>query len=532
MPGIKLNLPPKMCTLITAIFFLSPPASSQEQFDIVTAPGAQSATFSWADSYGKSPTRFSREDWQDVIDATWGAGLPTEEKLRIFDAWFTGVDLNYGSFFNLDFDIFAFRNRYRPEIEAGVSRGRFAAIMNYFGYFLKDLHTYIFDIPVRNTALAKGIPLLVVGQWGTNQHFGALLTPLPDSTLLVYKTLPNHPLGLQPGDLVLGYDDVLWKDIYPELVEAQLPLLLNSVNGSTDESMAYYHLQAAGLNWHLFDTIDIVKYSSGDTLHFATRLLAGQRRTIWGSEQIGVPGVAWPDRSRDIRVNWGVIDNTNIGYIYVTSWSFDARFDIREKFRAAVDRLMHEIKADGIVMDFRFNTGGGALAIDGLKLLFNQVTPTVGFDKRAGTPDHFDMISDPLRRESNLVIQPDLNTYYDKPIAVLIGPGSISAGELEAIRLSFHPRTRLFGKPAAGGNSGSDFLNLATNWFASRTSGPIYYVSNHEYLSHISLQPDEPVWFNRDDVANGIDTVAEAAIAWIKSETPTAFAQIREALLR
>lgn len=387
---------------------------------------------------------------------------------------------------------------------------------------------------MRNTPLAKGTPLLVIGQWGTNQHFGALLTPLPDSTLLVYKALANHPIGLQPGDLVLGYDGVLWKDIYPELVAAQLPLVLNSVNGSTDESMAYYHLQAAGLNWHLFDTIDIVKYNSGDTLHFATRLLAGQRRTIWGSEQIDIPGVTWPDRSRDIRINWGVPDNTNIGYIYITSWSFDARFGIREKFRVAIDRLMHEIKVDGIIIDMRFNTGGGALAIDGLNLLFNQVTSTVGFDKRRGTSDHFDMIADPGRRETNLVIRPDPNTFYDKPIAVLIGPGSISAGELEAIRLSFHPRTRLFGKPAAGGNSGSDFLNIATNWFASRTSGPVYYVSNHEYLSHISLQPDQSVWFTRDDAAKEIDTVAEAAIAWIEGETPTsaALTRIREALLR
>ena len=487
-------------------------------------PFAENSTdFSWANQYGKSPTQFSVYEWREIIDARWGTGLPTTQKLQLFDRWWNEVNIRFGAFHNLEVDIMAMRDQYRPEIEAGVSRGRFSGIMNHFTYRLKELHTYIFDIPVRNTRLVKGVPILVIGQWGTNQHFGALLTPLPDSTLLVYKTLPGHPIGLQPGDLVLGYDGKLWKDIYPTLLEAELPYFPNSVNASTDEANAYYMLQAAGLNWHLFDTIDIVKFSTGDTLHFSTSLLAGQSRTIWGSEQIDVPGVVWPNRSQGDRVNWGVVQETNIGYVYVTSWSFDAQFAIRAQFREAIDKLMNEVKADGIILDFRFNTGGGALAVDGLSLLFNQVTPTVGFDRRIrGSSDPLAMEPDPLRRESNLVIRPDPTTYYDKPIAVLIGPGSISAGELEARRLSFHPRVRLFGKTAPGGNTGSSFIDLGnSNWFASLSDGSMYLVSNHQYLAHIGLEPHEYVWFTQVDVANGVDTVVEAALEWIDSENVT-----------
>ena len=482
-----------------------------------------SADFSWVNRYGKSPTQFSINEWREIIDAKWGAGLPTAQKLQLFDRWWNEVNVRFGAFHNLEVDIMALRDRYRPEIEEGVSRGRFSGIMNHFTYRLKELHTYIFDIPVRNTRLIKGVPLLVIGQWGTNQHFGALLTPLPDSTLLVYKALPGHPIGLQPGDQVLGYGGKLWKEIYPTLLEAELPYFPNSVNASTDEANAYYMLQAAGLNWHLFDTIDIVKFSTGDTLHFNTSLLAGQNRTIWGSEQIDVPGVVWPNRSQGDRVNWGVVQETNIGYVYVTSWSFDAQFAIRAQFREAIDKLMNDVKADGIILDFRFNTGGGALAVDGLSLLFNRVTPTVGFDRRIlGSSDPLAMEPDPLRRESNLVIRPDPATYYDKPIAVLIGPGSISAGELEARRLSFHPRVRLFGKTAPGGNTGSSFIDLGnSNWFASLSDGSMYLVSNHQYLAHIGLEPDEYVWFDQQDVANGVDTVVEAALEWIDSENVT-----------
>ena len=495
-----------LCGLIAAG---APPASAQQ------------SGINWAATYGKSPTQFTVEEWHAIIDATWGPGASTAEQLQLFDRWWNEVHLSYAGFHNVDLDIFALRDRYRPEIEAGVSRGRFAGIMSHFTYQLNELHTYLFDIPVRNTTRTKGVPLLTIGQWGTNKHFGALLTPLPDSSLLVYKVLPNHPLGLEPGDLVLGYDGVPWKDIVPTLLEAELPLFLNSVNASTDEANTYYLLQAAGLNWYLFDTIDVVKYSTGDTLHFATSRLAGQNRTIWGSEQIDVPGVVWPNRSRGDRVSWGVVEGTRVGYIYVTSWSFDAQFNIREQFSNAVDSLRRHTETDGLIFDFRFNTGGGALGGDAWELLFDEVVPTIGFDRRVRSTDLFAMEPDPLRQESRLVIQGRPGTYYDKPIAVLIGPGSISAGELEALRLSFHPRARLFGKTAPGGNTGSDFINMGTNWFASLSNSSMYLVSTHQYLAHIGLEPDEPVWFTQEDVAQGIDTVVEAALDWIAGETLT-----------
>ncbi|MGH7601431.1 MAG: S41 family peptidase, partial [bacterium] len=484
------------------------------------ASNAAASDFNWANAHGKSPTKFTAADWRPIIDATWGQGLPAAQKLALFDRWWNEVHLQYGAFHNFAPDIFALRDQYRPEIAAGVSRGRFAAIMNHFTYKLNELHTYAYDIRVSFSTLSKGTPVFVIGQWGSNQHFGAVLTPLPDSTLLVYKSLPNHPLGLVPGDLVLGYDGVPWKRIYPALLEAELPLALNFANASTEEANTYYLLQSAGLNWHLFDTIDIVKYSTGDTLHFNTSLLAGQNRIIWGSEQIDVPGMKWPNRTNGKNVSWGVVTGTKVGYVYVTSWAADAQLTILTQFRNAVDSLMHHTETDGIIFDFRFNTGGTALARDGLVLLFNQTVSTVGFDRRIRGEDHFAMQPDPLRPASALVIRGDPNTYYDKPIAILIGPGSISAGELEARRLSFHPRARIFGKAAAGGNTGSDNINLGnSDWSAMLATGSQYVVSTHEYLAHKGLEPHEKVWFTRDDVAHGIDTVVKAAMAWIAKQT-------------
>ncbi|MCW8812667.1 MAG: hypothetical protein OQK65_03950, partial [Chlorobium sp.] len=96
----------------------------------------------------KSPGHYTKKDWQALIDSVWGPGLPTSEKLAIFDSAFNQIDWWYGAFMNLDVDIDSLRDLYRPEIQNGVSRGRFAAIMNYFSMALKDAHTMIIDIPV------------------------------------------------------------------------------------------------------------------------------------------------------------------------------------------------------------------------------------------------------------------------------------------------------------------------------------------------------------------------------------------------
>ena len=39
-------------------------------------------------------------------------------------------------------------------------------------------------------------------------------------------------------------------------------------------------------------------------------------------------------------------------------------------------------------------------------------------------------------------------------------------------------------------------------------------------MIHKSIEPDYPVWLEKDDVANGIDTVVQAAIAWIQAGGP------------
>jgi len=93
----------------------------------------------------KKPGLYSAEDWATVIDTTWGEGLPTDTKLRIFDNVYDIIDRNFACFQGLNVDMDSLRNLYRPEIADTVSRGRFAAIMNYFVMSFRESHNWVVE---------------------------------------------------------------------------------------------------------------------------------------------------------------------------------------------------------------------------------------------------------------------------------------------------------------------------------------------------------------------------------------------------
>ena len=43
----------------------------------------------------KKPT--TKGEWQELIDARWGPGLPTEQKLQIFDSYWNRIDQQFAS---------------------------------------------------------------------------------------------------------------------------------------------------------------------------------------------------------------------------------------------------------------------------------------------------------------------------------------------------------------------------------------------------------------------------------------------------
>jgi len=461
----------------------------------------------------KQPGHYSKTDWQRVIDSTWGPGLSVSAKLAIFDSFWSTIDDSFACFNSLDVNWDSLRAVYRAEVEDTVSRGRFAAIMNHLAMALREGHTIISDITVNyGTQLLPGVPLWVVGAWMDAGHFGAGLTPLPDSSLLVYRVAANHPLGLKPGDMVMGFDRRRWVDILRELEEAQLPIRQLYTWGSCSTAMTYSLLNAAGMNWHLFDTIDIVKYSTGDTVHLPTSWLEGQGMHLYATDQMDIPGVPMPSTDSMPAATYGVVSGTRIGYIYCWRWYYDAG----ARFYDAVNALTSDPTLKGIIIDFRFNQGGNMFLSDsGLNLLFHDSTATICFTERSDPENHHAMrVVEPA---GNFTV-PGNGVGYDKPIAVLVGPGAVSSGDQVAYRMTFHPRVQTFGLSTNAAFNGRTGLSVFPGWYALYARVEACLASDTTYfLTHREFPVDVPVWHTRDAVANGKDAVVEAAIAWVDS---------------
>lgn len=530
------------------------------EFDLRDAPSAVQAQFARKTLPDPIPSyrlsaKSSQEQWATLIDETWGEGRSTQSKLRIFDQfWFT-IDRSFACFQDIEVDWDGLRTQYRPEIAGGVSRGRFAAIMSRLSLALMDAHTKASNKRVEwFTHSAPGVPLLRVGGWGLDSHFGAGLTPLPDKSLLVYKTVPAHPLGLEPGDIVLGYEGRPWSELYPELLSFGLPV--TGLWGSSASTYEHAWLMAAGLNWHLFDTIDVRKFGTDEVLHLPTSLMTGLNEKwwapdadlsmeLWATEQLEVDGVTFPDFDNGQLISWGIIEGTRIGFIYGWGWYWYAE----QEFYDAVHQLMYEYDTEGLIIDFRFNTGGNSFLSDpALELLFDQTVQTIASAERCSNPALRGLC--PIGDGSSYLIRGNPESFYDKPIAVLTGPGAVGAGEQVALRLKFHPTARFFGMSTNTAFNKPEPVLLGKQWDAhfaradafllsdadeclvtedySPLSDYQYSIHNHfgdwivdlpaancEYLTHDPFPVDHSVWITPEDVAVGRDTVVEAAVQWI-----------------
>ncbi len=256
---MKTKLP--MLWLLIPVLFINPVQSQDQPF---SPEALESAPYFFKKQFktdkvetnliSKKLGHYSKNDWAVMIDSTWGPGLPVEEKLEIFDAFTESIDEGFACFQNLEcdqtvIDWESLVTTYRQEVEDTVSRGRFAAILNHMCLALKEAHTNVENEYVHsNTIPNPGKPIIAVGAWGQNGHFLAALTPLPDSSLIVYEVIPDHPLGLEAGDIVLGYDGILWKDLYPELIDAQLPIGGLSWWGCSESAYLHSWLMSAGMN--------------------------------------------------------------------------------------------------------------------------------------------------------------------------------------------------------------------------------------------------------------------------------------------
>jgi len=453
----------------------------------------------------------TRGGWQDLIDATWGPGDPDQVKLDLFNRFWLDIDYNFACFNGIEDHWDDLRARYLDEITAGgVSAGRFSGILGQLSLSLRESHTKAFDLNVLNTTQQHGTPILIASAFGNRgTTLGASVTGQPDGTGLVYRVHADNPLGLEPGDVILGYDGRPWLELRDELLEAELPV--SGMWGSSPQSWNDIWAGAVGANWHLFDTMDVVKFSTGELVHLDTHQVDGYFNWLYGSEQMPV-GIPFPNTSVDEYVTWGTVDHAGqeVGYIYVFAWTGD----VDEMFDTAITDLLENHDTAGLIIDFRFNMGGNMfLSSDGLSKLFTEDTPTIDWYVRGNNDNHLAMAH--MNIWPNYTIPSDPEYGYLNPIAVLTGPAAVSSGDQVAYRMTYHPTARIFGRSTAAAFNAPEFT-LDDHYYlinATAECGP--YDELYTYLTHQDFPVDEDCWLTPEDVAEGRDTVVESALNWI-----------------
>jgi hypothetical protein len=453
----------------------------------------------------------SRDDWQYIIDTTWGAGLPLAEKQQIFNTYVSSLDAQFDGFLSLGMTWASWdslKNFYYSQIDANTSRGRFSAIMTYLCSKLRDGHTWCDDLGVYNTPLNPGVPFLVFTGLLNVAHFGAVTTVLPDSSVMVLRVVNNHPLNLEPGDIILGYEGVPWKDLIAELMEAELPNIDGW--GGSNSAFTDHLFISAGMNWHLFDTMDVLKYSTGDTVHLSVYPLVNLNASpMQNNEQIEIPNIPFPDYFNNDFVSYGILNNTNIGYIYVIS---EGSYNAEQEFNQAVVALQN---TDALIIDMRWNEGGYAYWQTAFNILSNESFYTIESSIRCN-PSIFDLCQD--NDQYTFRIAGSTPAKYDRPIAVLLGPNCLSNGDQNAYRLSYLYNVRTFGKSTWASLGMNIFPGMPTGWMARHSTHDMFRVNNPGiYLNRREFPIDSPVWHNCDDVAQGKDAVVEKALWWVNN---------------
>lgn len=116
---------------------------------------------------------------------------------------------------------------------------------------------------------------------------------------------------------------------------------------------------------------------------------------------------------------------------------------------------------------------------------------------------------------------------WDRPIAILTGPGAVSGGDFYPMILSMHPLAKVFGRPSSSAfNAVSGYSLPSPDWShrisvlsAHLTDYAGHYITRAEFpnVADFPWVEYEEVWQTQDGVAGGIDDVVETARAWILS---------------
>jgi carboxyl-terminal processing protease len=206
-----------------------------------------------------------------------------------------------------------------------------------------------------------------------------------------------------------------------------------------------------------------------------TALLTAEGRG-WYIPRLPVPRPGIEDGGADVQ--WIRLED-GIGYIYVRR--------IRRGPEVSLDQALEALgELKGLIIDVRGNSGGG----------FDATTAFRNFDLAPAATPH--------------------RPLYRGPIAMLIDERCISAGEGWASWFVARKRARLFGTTTAGASCRKEEYTLKNGLYKVVVPVKAYTGFLDRPIERRGLEPDFEVRPTTGDISRGKDTVAAAAVRWLR----------------
>jgi C-terminal processing protease CtpA/Prc len=198
------------------------------------------------------------------------------------------------------------------------------------------------------------------------------------------------------------------------------------------------------------------------------------------------------------------------GYVTMPAYSGgspDAVRDYALRLHDQIQRVQHS--ACGWIIDLRANSGGNVFPMTaGLKPFLGDAP--LGRHMGRNGPRAPRVAGDGM----SLQLSPELRRLEEAPVAVLIGPGTMSSGEAVALAFRGRDRTRLFGTPTAGRTTGNTTYELPDGARLILTVTVMADRTGRTYGGRI--EPDEPVGGSRSS-SGAEDLALAAAVQWLNS---------------
>lgn len=397
--------------------------------------------------------RFSETPTPTVVP-TAAPMVDTALQLEIFgDVWNTvNEEYLYPDFNGVDWD--AVGEEYRARIQAGMTPGEFYLAMNEMIFRLGDEHSAFLS--------PEEVALEEAELAGNLDYVGigiySQINQAGDAMviLLVFPNSPAEEAGLKSHDLILTVDGTPIVD-----ENGQIREIIRGLEG-TD--------------------VTLMVRSPGQE----PRELTLTRRRISGAVPVPSQVVTTPNGKR-------------IGYILIPTFSDGT---IAGQVRAALQDMSREAPLDGLILDNRINEGGvDRMLIDTLALFIH------------GPAGYF------ISRRDQRILEIQANAVGNSqtvPLVVMVGPGTVSFGEVFSGVLKDLGRAYLIGETTDGNVEtlwGYDFKDGSRAWIAHDSFRP--FTHSNQNWEETGIVPDLEIPAHWEDVTFETDPAIQAAIEYL-----------------